>query len=61
MTECRQFFAHQQGVSQALDLMPVLQGRFVSINGQPLEQMKDQHYPRRMLEQAELTWADAAS
>ena len=54
----RDFFSHQSGVSQALDLMPVTQGRFVSINGQPIEQMKNQHYPRRMLEQAELTWAD---
>jgi putative ABC transport system permease protein len=33
-------------------------GRFISINGQPVEQMKGQHYPRRMLEDAELTWAD---
>ena len=31
----RDFFAHQPGVNQALDLMPAVQGRFVSINGQP--------------------------
>src|ERR1035437_4839192 len=55
----RDFFAHQPGLSQALNLMPVVTGRFISINGQPLEQVKRQHYPRRMLEQAELTWADA--
>ena len=53
------FFAHQPGVTQALNLMPVLQGRFISINGQPVEQMKGQHYPLRMLENAELSWADA--
>ncbi len=53
------FFAHQAGVSQQLDLMPVVQGRFVSINGQQVDQMKGQHYPIRMLESAELTWADA--
>jgi putative ABC transport system permease protein len=53
------FFAHQTGVSQQLNLMPVVQGRFVSINGQPVEQMKGQHYPVRMLENAELSWADA--
>ncbi len=53
------FFAHQAGVSQQLDLMPVVQGRFVSINGQQVDQMKGQHYPIRMLENAELTWADA--
>ena len=54
------FFARQAGVNQALDLMPVVAGRFVSINGQPVEQLQGQHYPRRMLEHAELTWADTA-
>jgi putative ABC transport system permease protein len=53
------FFAKLPGVSQQLNLLPVVMGRFISINGKPLEQMKDQHYPRRMLEDAELTWADA--
>jgi putative ABC transport system permease protein len=53
------FFAHQQGVSQPLNLIPVVMGRFISINGQLVEQMKNQHYPRRMLESAELSWADA--
>ena len=53
------FFSHQPGVSRQLDLMPVVQGRFVSINGRQVNQMKGQHYPIRMLENAELTWADA--
>jgi putative ABC transport system permease protein len=52
------FFAHQPGVSQALDLMPVVTGRFVSLNGKTLEQLKAEHFPRRMLENAELTWSD---
>jgi putative ABC transport system permease protein len=56
----KEFFQHQQGVSQALDLMPVVSGRFVSLNGKPVEQLKGQHFPRRMLENAELSWADAA-
>ena len=55
----RNFFAHQAGVNQPLDLMPGVQGRFVSLNGKTLDQLKDQHFPRRMLENAELTWADA--
>jgi putative ABC transport system permease protein len=55
----KDFFAHQPGVSQALDLMPVVPGRFISLNGQTLEQLKGQHFPRRMLEHAELSWADA--
>jgi putative ABC transport system permease protein len=54
----KDFFAHQPGVSQALDLMPVVTGRFVSLNGKPIEQLKGEHFPRRMLESAGLTWAD---
>ena len=53
------FFQHQAGVIQQLELMPTVRGRFVSINGQTLEQMKGQHFPRRMLESASLSWADA--
>ena len=55
----KEFFQHQAGVSQPLDLMPVVPGRFVSLNGKTLDQLKGQHYPRRMLEHAELSWADA--
>ena len=54
----KDFFQHQAGVSQALDLMPVVTGRFNSLNGKPVEQMKEQHFPRHMLENAELSWAD---
>jgi len=52
------FFAGQPGVSQTLNLMPVVMGRFISINGQAVEQMTGQHYPRRMLQDAALSWAD---
>ncbi len=55
----KDFFQHQAGVTQQLELMPVVRGRFVSLNGQPLEQIKVQHFPRHMLENAELSWADA--
>lgn len=55
----KEFFQHQAGVSQALDLMPVVAGRFLSLNGQTVEQLKEQHFPRRLLENAELSWADA--
>jgi putative ABC transport system permease protein len=53
------FFTHQAGISEALDLMPVVTGRFISLNGQAVEEMQGQHFPRRMLENAELSWADA--
>jgi putative ABC transport system permease protein len=55
----KEFFAHQPGVSRQLNLIPIVHGRFISMNGQPVELMKGQHYPRRMLEDAELSWADA--
>ena len=54
------FFQHQPGVTQQVDLLPVVQGKFVSLNGKTLDQLKDQHFPRRMLENAELSWSDTA-
>ncbi len=53
------FFNHLPGVVEPLDLLPVVRGQFVSLNGTPLDQLKQQHLPRRFLENAELTWADA--
>ncbi len=53
------FLQHQPGVTQA-DMMPIVSGRFKTLNGKPLDELKDQHFPRRMLENAELSWADAA-
>jgi putative ABC transport system permease protein len=55
----RAFFQHQAGVTQALDLMPGIMGRFVSLNGKTVEQLKDKHYPRYLLQSAELSWSDA--
>ena len=52
------FFRKQPGVTEQLDLMPVVTGRIVSLNGKAVETMKDQHIPQRMLENAELSWAD---
>jgi putative ABC transport system permease protein len=54
----RDFFAHQDGVTEKPDLMPVVRGEFVSIHGKPLDQFKGQHVPLRSLGNAELTWSD---
>src|SRR5208283_4615841 len=54
----KEFFAHQPGVSQQLTLIPVVRGRFISVNGKPVQEMKGEHFPRQMLESAEMTWAD---
>ncbi len=55
----KEFFAKQPGVRQPLNLIPIVHGRFISIDGKPVEQMKGRHFPRHMLEDAELGWADA--
>ncbi len=54
-----QFFHQQTGVSQSLELLPVVTGRFLAINGKSVDQMRQQHFPRRMLESATLSWADS--
>jgi putative ABC transport system permease protein len=54
----KEFFLHHPGVMQPLDLMPVVNGRVVALNGQPVEQLKEQHFPRHMLQDAELSWSD---
>jgi len=59
----KDFFAHQPGVRQTgtdgpLDLMPVITGKFISVNGKTLDQLKELHFPRRMLENAEFSWSD---
>lgn len=53
------FFEKQSGMTRQVDLLPVVSGRFVTLNGKTLDQMQDQHFPRRWLENAELSWADA--
>jgi len=54
----QQFFKKQPGVQDQLELMPVISGHFVSLNGVPLEKLKVEHFPRRMLESVSLSWAD---
>ncbi|HEX8810739.1 MAG TPA: FtsX-like permease family protein [Terracidiphilus sp.] len=56
----KSFFDRLPGVTESLDLMPVVRGQFVSINGTAADQLRDQHFPRRMLENAELSWSDAS-
>jgi putative ABC transport system permease protein len=56
----RHAWASGATASQPLDLMPVATVRFVSLNGKTLDELKDQHFPRRMLESARASWADVA-
>jgi putative ABC transport system permease protein len=41
-----------------LELMPNVNGRFVSLNGVSLDKLKVEHFPRRMLESAGFSWSD---
>ncbi|MFP5235969.1 MAG: ABC transporter permease [Acidobacteriota bacterium] len=54
----RAFFRQQPGVTQQLELIPIVRGKVDTLNGKPLEQYKGQHMPLRMLQNAELTWSD---
>jgi putative ABC transport system permease protein len=54
----RQFFKTQPGVLNPLELLPVISGRFDALNGVPLEKLKVEHFPRRMLESVQFSWAD---
>ncbi len=53
------FFARQPGVTGSVNLLPIVIGRFLSLNGTPIQNFRGHHYPMRMLESAELSWADA--
>jgi putative ABC transport system permease protein len=53
------FFEHRAGVVEPLNLLPIVTGRFISVNGEPVEGMNGRHFPRRLLENAELSPADA--
>jgi putative ABC transport system permease protein len=54
----RDFFAHQSGVTEPLELMPSVRGRILTLNGKTLDQLQDQHLPKRMLEDVSMTWSD---
>ena len=54
----RQFFKTQPGVQDQLELLPIISGRVVSLNGVALDKLKVEHFPRRMLESVQLSWAD---
>ena len=54
----RTLFNHLPGVMEPLDLMPSVRGRITVLNGKTLDELKDQHIPRRMLEEGNLSWAD---
>jgi putative ABC transport system permease protein len=55
----RTLFNHLPGVIEPLDLMPSVRGRITALDGKTLDQLKDRHIPRRMIEEGNLSWDDA--
>ncbi len=54
----KKLLAAQPAVQGAVETVPVLSARVLSVNGVPTEQLHLQHYPKRMLRSTSLTWAD---
>jgi len=50
--------ASMPSVHGGIETIPVVSARIVSISGVPADQLKIQHYPKRMLRSTSLTWAD---
>jgi len=48
----------QRGVTGKLETIPVISARITGIDGVPVDQLKLQNYPRRMLRSAPISWSD---
>ena len=55
----KKLIAAQPAVEGGLETIPIVSARIVSINGVSTDQLRIQHYPRRMLRSTSLTWADS--
>lgn len=47
----------QPGVRGKMESLPVVAGRIVAVDGVPVEALRLQHYPRRLLRSVSLTWS----
>jgi putative ABC transport system permease protein len=54
----KSLLAKQPGVKGALETIPVISSRMVSIDGVSVEDLKVKNYPKRLLRSVSLTWAD---
>ncbi|MBV8115451.1 MAG: FtsX-like permease family protein [Silvibacterium sp.] len=50
--------AKQPGVQSQLETIPIISSRITSIDGVPVDQLKFQNYPRRMLRSAAISWSE---
>jgi putative ABC transport system permease protein len=56
----KSLLARQPGSGGALETIPVISSRMVSVDGVSVENLKVQNYPKHLLRSVSLTWADAA-
>ena len=54
----KKLIAAQPAVQGGLETIPIVSARILSIDGVSTDQLRIQHYPRRMLRSTSLTWAD---
>ncbi len=54
----RELLDKQPGVRGKMEALPVVSGRIESIDGVPVEKLRVNNYPRRLLQSVLLTWSD---
>jgi putative ABC transport system permease protein len=54
----KNLLAHQPGVQQKMEEIPIISARIVTIDGIGTEQLKVKNYPKRLLSSVSVTWAD---
>ena len=54
----KDLLAKQPGVRGKLEALPVVSGRIESIDGVPVEKLRVNNYPKRLLQAVSLTWSD---
>ena len=50
--------AKQPGVQGRLETIPIISSRITSVDGVPVDQLRLQNYPRRMLRSAPISWSE---
>jgi putative ABC transport system permease protein len=54
----RDLLDKQPGIRGKMEMLPVVSGRIESIEGVPVEKLRVNNYPKRLLQSVSLTWSD---
>ena len=55
----KNLLAHQPGIRQGMEEIPIISARIATIDGVNTEQLKVKNYPKRLLSSVSVTWADS--